>query len=136
MKKILNNIKHMAGIAAVLFSVLLYSCDSNGSSVDNTTDVLGGSDMDNAGGDPADTLSIGGSSNGRPTGAGIITDSVATPGVRMDSIQQSQSGTNASSYGNNANVEDNKGLQPNKPSGENVGNSSGGRTQQKKGNNQ
>jgi hypothetical protein len=119
---IMNKLKKGTGIAAIMLSVFFSACGSQGSSVDNSSDVVNGSDMDNAGDDPADTLSIGGSSNGRPSGAGVITDSVATPGVRIDSIQQSQSGTNASSYGNNANVEESNGLDANKPSGQNPGN--------------
>ena len=127
--------KHWTGIIAIMLSVFFYSCGSDGSSVDNTTDAVGGSDMDNAGDDPADTLSIGGSSDGRPSGAGVIQDSVGTPGVRMDSIQNSQSGTNTSTYGNNANNEKDNGMDANKPSGQNSGesgskgNSGSGQTQ-------
>jgi hypothetical protein len=136
MKKIINNFKNGAGMIAIMLAVLFTACNTQESSVDNTSDVVGGSDMDNAGDDPADTLSIGGSSNGRPTGAGKITDSVATPGVRMDSIQQSQTGTNATSYGNNANVEENTGSDANHPSGQNTGTSAGTGQQKQKGNKQ
>lgn len=124
MNKIISKIKYGTGVMAIMLTMLFSAC-GNETSVDNTSDVMNGSDMDNAGGDPADTLSIGGSSNGRPSGAGVITDSVATPGVRIDSIQQSQSGTNASSYGNNANVEENTGLDANKPSTQNKGTATG-----------
>jgi hypothetical protein len=124
MKKIIYKVKYGTGMMAIVLSVLFSACGSE-TSVDNTSDVTNGSDMDNAGDDPADTLSIGGSSNGRPSGAGVITDSVATPGVRMDSIQQSQTGTNASSYGNNANVEESTGTEANQPSGQNTGTATG-----------
>jgi hypothetical protein len=135
MKKIVDKLKYGTGMMALALSLLLSACGGQESSVDNTSDVTNGSDMDNAGDDPADTLSIGGSSNGRPSGAGVITDSVATPGVRLDSIQQSQTGTNTSSYGDNSNNEESNGLDANKPSGQNKGNGTGIGTD-KKGNKQ
>lgn len=122
MKNLINRLKLGTGTIALGLSVFLSACGSQESSVDNTSDVVNGSDMDNAGDDPADTLSIGGSSNGKPSGAGQMTDSVATPGVRMDSIQQNQTGTNSSTSGNNANVEGSKGSDTNKPSGQKQGN--------------
>jgi len=119
---LMNKLKIGTGMAAIIVSVFFSACGSQESSVDNSSDVVNGSDMDNAGDDPADTLSVGGSSNGKPGGAGQISDSVATPGVKMDSIQQNQSGTNASGYGNNANVEKSDGQDASNTSGENSGN--------------
>ncbi|MDO1447581.1 hypothetical protein Q0590_15030 [Rhodocytophaga aerolata] len=118
---LMNKLKLGTAIAAIVLAGFFSACGSQESSVDNSSDVVNGSDMDNAGDDPADTLSIGGSSNGKPGGAGQISDSVATPGVEMDSIQKNQSGTNASGYGNNANVEDSDGQDANNASGKNSG---------------
>jgi len=126
-KNLINKLKLGTRMLAIMLSVLFSACGSQESSVDNSSDVANGSDMDNAGDDPADTLSIGGSSDGKPSGAGVITDSVATPGVNMDSIQQNQTGTSSSNYGNNANIEKNNGQDANKPSGQKQ---NGGQSQQ------
>ncbi len=136
-KNIIQTTKHWISLFAIVFSTILYSCGSDGSSVDNTSDAVGGSDMDNAGDDPADTLSIGGSSNGRPSGAGLIKDSTGNSGPNMDSIQNSQSGTNTSTYGDNHNNEKANGMDANKPGNQNSDkNSTGSGSGQSQGGNQ
>ncbi|QHT69607.1 hypothetical protein GXP67_24640 [Rhodocytophaga rosea] len=109
-KGLLTKLRYSLCIMAVTLSTYLYSCDSgtgnsgNSSTNGNQTDINNESDAStNGNDDPADTLTIGGSSDGQPTGATPIQDSVATPSMRIDSLQNSQSGTNSTNNGDNAN---------------------------------
>ena len=106
-KEFLTNLRYRVCIMAVALSAFLYACDSGGSSSANSSQTDQNDESGMNSDDPADTLTVGGSSDGQPTGAAPIEDSVATPGVRMDSLQNSRTENTSTTYGDNANTGDN-----------------------------
>ncbi len=99
-KNIKYTIARYTGMVAISTSVLLFACggESNhyagGSDANEGTGAAGGNNPGTA-----DTLTVGGASDGTPPGYGAMQDTVHTPGVNLDSIRQSQTGSNTVNSG-------------------------------------
>lgn len=105
-KKIRYTVKRWTGMAAVVASTFFFACgESNhqGGGADGHADANEGTRMGVGNeNDMADTLTVGGASDGTPPGYGAMRDTVQTPGLNLDSIRERQTGSNAVNSGTNS----------------------------------
>jgi hypothetical protein len=94
-KEISYTIARWTGMVAITSSAFLFACGGS-TNQETGTDA---NEMTNTG--SADTLTVGGASDGTPPGYGAMEDTVNSSGVDFDSIRAAQGGSNMSNSGNN-----------------------------------